>query len=103
MARWLAVRKCAWNGRAWDPGSILQKDRVYNGDKVPPEGLFRQIADDEKIVSNAPSAPVPVAFSTLQQKAAKDPQVLAHNASMDPVIDGQSAEAGEAAAGDFLQ
>jgi len=91
MAKWLCTERCQFAGRLWDPQSALEKDRVYEGGKTPPEACFRVLGVTEKAPEVAAAQPArPVAISELTKKIAGDAQVEAHNAEgMSPVVDGQ--------------
>jgi hypothetical protein len=66
--RYQCVKECYWKKRLWDPKSPVEKDRVYAGEDVPPEDLFKALAEGEKSTSLAPEPDKPIAFSQIQKK-----------------------------------
>jgi len=84
--KYLCTKKCFWGRRFWNPDSTIEKDRVYQGDKTPPENCFKPMKEGEKVqgLGRDTAKPTPLSALTPKVPQAGDINIQTDNV---PVID----------------
>jgi hypothetical protein len=84
--KYLCTKKCYWGHRHWNPDSNIQKDKVYQGDKVPPENCFKPMKEGEKVKGLGRDTSNPVPLSALLPKTPQVGDITVQTDNV-PVID----------------